>query len=230
MRLAAIIPLRDLASGKSRLRPILADAWRQALIIALARRVLDALVESGVATHVALIAPDPAILARVGENRAVERLHQRDQGLNAALDAATNWAQSHAAEALLVLPADLPRITPAAIRMLVAATPPAPAVCLASDQIGDGTNALLVAPPGNMPWCFGAAALWRPKLAARQRGLALATCDLPEFACDLDTPADLRDLALHWSGAVDLWRAAPAIAPTCPLYLAAILVAQAVRP
>ncbi len=230
MSLAAIMPLRDLASGKSRLRPILPDAWRQALLIALARRVLDALVESGVATRVALIAPDPAIMARVSENRTVETLHQCDQGLNAALDVATQWAQSHAAEALLVLPADLPRITPAAIRMLVAGIPPAPAVCLASDQIGDGTNALLVAPPGSMPWCFGAASFARHSTEARQRGLALATCDLPEFACDLDTPADLRDLALHWSGAVDLWRATQAIDPTFPLDLAAMLVAQEVLP
>ncbi len=230
MRLAAVIPLRDLASGKSRLRPILSDAWRQALIIALARRVLDALVESGVATRIALIAPDPAILARVGGNRAVETLRQRDQGLNAALDAATHWAQSLAAEALLVLPADLPRITPTAIRALVAATPPAPAVCLASDQIGDGTNALLVAPPGSIPWCFGVASSARHNAEARQRGLALATCDRPEFACDLDTPADLRDLALHWSGAADLWRAAQAIDPTFPLDLAAMLVAQEVLP
>ena len=102
------------------------------------------------------------------------------RGLGAAVAAALATVDGHA----LVVNADLPAATPAAIRFLAAAG-------LALVEAEDGTtNALSLPEPSSF------APLYGPGSAARFRAHApFATVEVPELAIDVDTAADLERLA-----------------------------------
>ncbi|HWE60825.1 MAG TPA: hypothetical protein VHB98_03865 [Chloroflexota bacterium] len=115
--------------------------------------------------------------------------------LNAALYQAAASAAGQGADAILVLPADLPCLTPAAVAELIASVPATPGVALAPDRRHSGTNALLVRPPLMMPFRFGTQSFERHRETAARHGIPVAVCDHPAFALDLDTPDDVRALA-----------------------------------
>ena len=101
-------------------------------------------------------------------------------GLGAAVAAALELVDGHA----LVVNADLPCATPAAVRALAEAG-------LALVEAGDGTtNALSLPEPGVF------APLYGPGSAARFRAHApFATLGIPELAADVDAEPDLERLA-----------------------------------
>ena len=67
-------------------------------------------------------------------------------------------------------------------------------VVLAPDRAGTGTNALLLRPPGSMPFAFGAGSYARHLALARKHGVAMATYRAAGTAFDVDGPADLAEL------------------------------------
>jgi 2-phospho-L-lactate guanylyltransferase len=114
--------------------------------------------------------------------------------LNGALEQGAAHVVAAGARALLVLPADLPLITPADIARLAGALGPAPAAVLAPARDG-GTNALLAAPPAALPFLFGPGSLSDHLAAARARGVAARLVYAPGLELDVDQPDDLLVLA-----------------------------------
>ena len=94
---------------------------------------------------------------------------------------------------LLILHADLPLVTAAALSDLVAQAPPAPSATLVRPGDG-GTNAMLLRPPGGFPLAYGRGSGDLHEAGAREAGLAVRRADVPALALDLDTPADARAL------------------------------------
>ena len=92
---------------------------------------------------------------------------------------------------MLVVPADVPLITPADIETIVAAHRAAPAVTLVPASRDGGTNGLACSPPAVMPFCFGDNSFRRHVDAARAAGLEPVVRRIERFGDDLDTPADL---------------------------------------
>jgi 2-phospho-L-lactate guanylyltransferase len=115
-------------------------------------------------------------------------------GLNEALTQAATHVAASGAEALLVLPADLPLVTPDDIDALIAVLGPQPSVVLAASRDG-GTNALLVRPPLALPFLYGPNSLARHMEAARQRGIGVEAVRSPGLMLDVDQPDDLTLLA-----------------------------------
>jgi 2-phospho-L-lactate guanylyltransferase len=96
---------------------------------------------------------------------------------------------------VLVLPADLPAISPAEVDALIdgAATArrtDAPLVALVTDQHGTGTNALLLSPPSVIDPLFGSASHDLHRAAAAAAGASFLELDGP-LALDVDTVDDL---------------------------------------
>lgn len=198
-RIVAALPVRDFATGKQRLAGQLTAAQRGAVVQTLLAHVVATLRAADVVAALAVTSSDPAVLdwARA---HAVHAL-AAPPGLNPALDHAAHWAAAHEADALLVVLPDLPLLTVAAVRQLVALGQPHSVVLAPARD--NGTNALLVAPPLALRWRFGheSAAMHRQQAVAA--GLALHLCNDPAWAHDLDTPADLAALPLEHP----LWRA-----------------------
>jgi 2-phospho-L-lactate guanylyltransferase len=99
---------------------------------------------------------------------------------------------SAGADALLVLPIDLPLVSRDALTTLLDELddPHRPLVVLVPDRHGRGTNALLLAPPDAIEFCFGGDSRAAHLDCARSRGVRMVEADGP-LTLDLDTPADL---------------------------------------
>ena len=204
MRTVAVIPLRGLANGKRRLSGILPNRVRRALILALAAHVTDAIYDSQAVAATVIVSPDVAVL-RWAEARGLIALHQTNTGLNAGLWQATSWARERHFDAMITLHADLPLLTADHVRALVEmlGTPPSPQAkgsCGSAVVVGDrhahGTTGLAMQPLGALPFHFGEQSYTRHIIAGEAHQLRMMPYQSREVGFDLDTPRDLRDLAL----------------------------------
>jgi 2-phospho-L-lactate guanylyltransferase len=190
-RVVAIIPIGTLGGAKSRLGAVLDAEERLELTLHLARTTIAAAVATPSIDEVIVVTPDDDVRALAADLGA-RPLRQRDSGLNRGIDAARGEAIAAGAEAILILPIDLPDVTPGAIDAVVAAleSPRRPLVAIVPDRHGRGTNALLIAPPDAIDMCFGGDSRSAHASAARAAGAELVELGGP-LALDLDTPDDL---------------------------------------
>lgn len=191
--LAAIVPVKPLTQAKSRLSNILSAAERRLLVQTMLGDVLTALLAARRVDCVGVISADPAVLAQARAH-GVEALPERQADLNAALTQAGLHYAGQGARATLVLPADLPLATPAAIERLIAACDRAWTAALAPSRNG-GTNALLTRPPLALPYRFGPNSQARHVAAARAHAVELRAIYDDRLSLDADRPDDLLLLA-----------------------------------
>ena len=192
MTLWAIVPVKPLRIGKSRLADVLTQDERADLNKRLLAHTLETLTTMPEFAHVLVVSRDPAVLsmARVHGARTVQE--SGASKLNGSLARATVVARSHATEGVLIVPADLPLITAEDVRVMLDRAHNPPVVVLAPDRHRQGTNAMLVCPAGLIEYGFGPGSFQRHCRAALQAGARLEICDLPSIALDMDLPEDLE--------------------------------------
>jgi 2-phospho-L-lactate guanylyltransferase len=189
----AVVPVRGLPAGKRRLAALLDVDDRNALVLAMLDDVVAALVAAESIERVVIASRDSE--ARDEAARLmVGFLDQTDlrPGYNRAV--ANAQEALPAADALLIVPADVPLITPDAVDLVVSSAPDGPAVVVAPAHNG-GTNGLLLRPPGVIAPQFGpssARAHAQSAAAAGVAGAPFREAQIDVWAYDLDTPADLR--------------------------------------
>ncbi|MGH2543947.1 MAG: 2-phospho-L-lactate guanylyltransferase, partial [Ardenticatenaceae bacterium] len=112
--------------------------------------------------------------------------------LNASLEAGRQYAIERGAEALLVLPTDLPHLSREALGILLQHTTAStePRVVIARDQQGKGTNALFLRPASAIPFRFGPGSAQKHRTLAARTGIPLVEVHDPTLAFDLDLPED----------------------------------------
>ena len=193
----AAVPVKTLATAKSRLAAALSAAERAGLAEEMLRGVLRALRDSEVVAATAVVSPDSRALA-IGTGAGATALRQYSGDLNAALELARGWAVAGGAEMLLVLLGDLPLLRASDIHAMAEIAANSvhgdPVVVMAPDRHGHGTNALLLRPPHALPFHFGLHSYARHTRAAEAAGAELMIYRSPGTGFDLDTPADLADL------------------------------------
>jgi 2-phospho-L-lactate guanylyltransferase len=187
----AIVPIRTLEGAKSRLGEVLDAEERHDLAVALLERTVRAAVAASTVAGVVAVSPDPAAL-EIAAGGGAHPLRQRTSGLNAAVAEARLEACRLGATEVIVLPTDLPQISPSAIDELVRAArdTPGPLVLLVPDRHGRGTNALFLRPPDVIEVAFGGDSRLAHAARADAAGVAYRELDGP-LAMDLDTPDDL---------------------------------------
>ncbi len=194
-RTSVVIPVRGLHGGKSRLSPELHADERSVLIASMATQVIDAVTESGVADSIVVVSREADLLQHLrNAGDRTRLLHQTAHsiGLNAAIDLGRRDALDHHAERVLVLSADLPLLTPAAVTAFVT-TDDRIDVLLVTDRAGRGTNALLLRGAGPMSrfrFQFGRESRRLHRAEAARLGVQYLESTIAEFAHDLDTPDD----------------------------------------
>lgn len=193
----ALVPLRGLEDAKTRLGAELDPEERLDLVVSMATRTLVATRDAAQLRGTVLVTADPAageLAARFGARTIVQRL----PGLNAALREARAAAVDAGATAILILPIDLPAISPSAIAALMAAAvtaaaappPGRPLVLAVPDRHGSGTNALLVSPAGAIEPAFGEGSYSAHAAEAAAIGARFVRHEGP-LTIDVDTGADL---------------------------------------
>jgi 2-phospho-L-lactate/phosphoenolpyruvate guanylyltransferase len=199
--LVAIVPVRGLERAKTRLGEALDAEERRALVEGLLRRTIRAAITTPGIRTVAVVSPDPEALAVAADAGAVT-LPQGGGGLNEGLADGRAWARELGATAILVVPADLPAIGPGELGLVLAAardrlatsratgTAATSLVALVPDRAGQGTNLLLLAPPGAIPFQFGPGSRAAHAGTAARAGATYLELEGP-LGLDLDTPDDL---------------------------------------
>ena len=195
MTLWAIVPVKPLRRGKSRLAGTLSEDERTHLNQLLLEHTLKTLTNLREIEQILVVSRDPAALSLARDHgaRTVRETSGSPQ-LNTALTRATVVAQVYATRGVLVLPADLPLMTPDDILSLIKRATKPPVVVIAPDRREEGTNALLISPAGLIDYDFGPGSFKRHCERARQAGARLEVVSLPSLGLDLDLPEDLEEV------------------------------------
>jgi len=212
----ALVPVKELGGVKTRLSGILSASQRRDLVVAMATDVLRALVRARQVERVVLVSGTPDLAALTAVADVVRYPGSCHRGLNEDLTAASVWAERHGARQVLIVHADLPLLTSAAIDRFVTApndAVPAGALRAAMCSKGTGTNLLLAALPLPLPLTFGPDSLSRFRDLAAKRGLRFDIRDDPALATDIDLGCDYEALVrIFRSGALPSGRTAELLA------------------
>jgi 2-phospho-L-lactate guanylyltransferase len=192
MTLWAIVPVKPLRRGKSRLAGTLTEDERTELNKALLHHTLETLTGLKEVDKVLVVSRDPNALTIAREHGARTVQEDGQPHLNTALQRATVVAQVYATRGVLILPADLPLVTPEDIQILLDRAVKPPVVVIAPDRHGRGTNALLISPAGLIEYDFGENSFQRHCEQARHAGARLEVVELPALGLDLDLPEDFE--------------------------------------
>lgn len=188
--ISAVVPVKALASSKSRLAP--GDrAAIEHLSLAMMGDVLEALLRVDALDRVGVITPDPTV-ATAARDLGAEAILRDDPGLNAAIETGARMLTSSAADAVLVVLGDVAAATAEDLASLLGSAD-TPGVALAPSRDG-GTSALLRDPRDVIPACFGPDSAKRHREAAERAGVPFVERALPSLAIDLDVTADAHAL------------------------------------
>ncbi|MFO7583733.1 MAG: 2-phospho-L-lactate guanylyltransferase [Anaerolineales bacterium] len=195
MSIWAIVPVKPLRLGKSRLAGVLSDDERSVLNRMFLENALDMLRATPKVGQTLVVSRDPYALAVAREFGARTVLEDGSPNLNNALERATLLARTFNVEGILILPADLPLLTHADIETFVKAHEKGKGprrVTITADRHNDGTNALLISPPGLISYSYGPGSFERHCELARAKNAHVQVIQNPNLALDLDTPEDLE--------------------------------------
>ncbi|MGE5250775.1 MAG: 2-phospho-L-lactate guanylyltransferase [Bacteroidota bacterium] len=192
MTLWAIVPVKPLRYGKSRLAGTLSDDERAQLNERLLEHTLETLTGLKELAQVLVVSRDPRALSIAHSHGARTVREDGQPHLNMALKRASVIAQVYATQGVLVLPADLPLLTRDDVLLLLARASRPPVVVIAPDRHMKGTNALLMSPAGLIEYDFGEGSFDRHCERVRQAGARLEVVNLPSLGLDLDLPEDLE--------------------------------------
>jgi 2-phospho-L-lactate guanylyltransferase len=192
MTLWAIVPVKPLRRGKSRLAGALSDEERVELNQSLLQHTLKTLRGLKEVEQVLVVSRDPEALT-IARQEGARTVRENGQPLlNTALTRATVVAQVYATRGVLILPADLPLISEEDVLTLIERAANPPVIVIAPDRHGKGTNALLISPSGLIDYDFGENSFEKHCELAKKAGARLEIVDLPTLGLDLDLPEDLE--------------------------------------
>jgi 2-phospho-L-lactate guanylyltransferase len=187
--LVAIVPVKSPHAAKGRLSWALTQSERRRLCLVMLEDVLSALQQTDTVDRILVTSPSLAV-GGVARRMGAEFWPDRAGTLNGAVADALREVAQRGAPAALVLPGDVPLVTPVDLARL-AQQGERPGTVVVSPTRDNGTGALLVHPPTLIAPDFGGESAPRHLAAARSAGATAMITALPNLALDLDRPEDL---------------------------------------
>jgi len=185
----ALVPVRSLGDGKRRLAAVLAPGERAALVRCMLEDGLDTLHRCPGVDRVAVVTGDSGAAEIAAAHGALTLPEAPGGGLNGSLEAArARLLSDHPRAHVLMMPADLPGVTPAELEAAVLA---ADADVVLARSTDGGTNAMLLRPIASLPFTFGPDSCRRHRDAALAAGRSVRVVDSTGLALDIDHPDDL---------------------------------------
>ena len=193
----AIIPVKPLHESKRRLAHLLSAAARAELIHRFLDHLLTTLNEAPGIDRVLVVTGDGEVTALAESHGTAvlveaEPSGQNEAGLNEAATRGAALAARQGATAALILPADLPFARVEDIEQMLRPLDDrdSPLLAITGDEAEEGTNALLLAPPGDFTFHYGPGSYRAHLDEAAARGRALHIVNAPGLRFDLDTESD----------------------------------------
>src|SRR5208283_811981 len=153
MLVYAVVPVKSLRASKKRLSSVLSPQERGQLTLAMLEDVLSALQTSTV-NDIVVVSNDLRVHELAGKFDA-KYLSQKIGGLNSAIEKAIEWCIQRGAEAVLIVPADLPLLSSEEVDRIVKLGNCEQQIVVLSSSYNGGTNALFLNPPNLIRICFG---------------------------------------------------------------------------
>lgn len=193
----AIIPIKHLSRGKTRLSSRLERGDLEQLCLAMLKDIVQALQQTPSVDRTAVVTPDESVADCARAAGAIALL-RTDPGLNESIDAATREL-ANPGESTLVILGDVAGALPEELERLYQQLDPqsnpdgaAGQVVLAPSRDG-GTAALLRAPASAIPSSFGPQSCRAHREHAERLGIPYRELTLPSLWIDLDRPEDVDD-------------------------------------
>ncbi len=193
MSLWAIVPVKPLRRGKSRLASVLTEEERTFLNHTMLANTFKTITSIPEIDQLLVVSRDPGALsmARDFGAKTVQEDGNSDS-LNSALKRATVVAQLYSAQSVIIIPADLPMLNAESIQTLIQAGKKPPIVVIAPDRRHDGTNGLMINPAGLIDYQFGPGSFTRHVEQAKRKHIQIEVAEIPSLQLDLDLPEDLE--------------------------------------
>jgi 2-phospho-L-lactate guanylyltransferase len=195
----AILPVKRFGAAKQRLDNDLSEGTRRALAEAMVTDVLIALRRAKSIDEVLVVSGETmAVALAAGYDAAAVVDDPEDAGHSAAALRGIAAAIERGATRVLLVPGDCPALDPAELDELLADADAegrdGPAVVVVPDRHGDGTNALLLTPPGAIRPAFGPGSRERHERLAAEAGASCMVASVATLGLDVDTVDDLAAL------------------------------------
>ncbi len=192
----AIVPVKPLRRGKSRLAGVFTPAERLQLNRYLLSHTLEILQQVPHIEHTLVVSRDTEALALARHYGARTLNEGSNSHLNLALKRAAYLALASRVPAILVVPADLPMLNTEDVAAMITPAEHISKLVIAPDYHEEGTNALLLRPPNLLDFQFGAQSFSRHLEAARKNNTPTEIIRRPGLLYDLDNASDLERLRL----------------------------------
>jgi 2-phospho-L-lactate/phosphoenolpyruvate guanylyltransferase len=190
--IVAVLPVKSPRIAKQRLIGFLDAAQREELARLLYKQTLTTLCQATGIDRIAVATSD-ADVADYARTSGVLVFEEHEQiSHSASADAACLRAAELGATTVLLVPIDVPLVTPEDFSRLAASARPGLIVVPSAD--GTGTNALVRTPPAVMESRFGPGSFRAHMDQARAKGIPAEALRLPGLMFDIDTREDLAEL------------------------------------
>jgi 2-phospho-L-lactate/phosphoenolpyruvate guanylyltransferase len=187
----AILPVKSPKNAKQRLKGFLAAEQREALARLLYRQTLAALCQAEGIDRVVVVTSDVEAAEHARRSGALVFEESEQVSHSVSADAASLRAMELGASTVLLIPIDVPTVTPADFSRLAAAARPGLIVVPSSD--GAGTNALARTPPDCIESRFGPGSFRAHLDQALSKGFQADVLRIPGLMFDIDTPEDVAE-------------------------------------
>jgi 2-phospho-L-lactate/phosphoenolpyruvate guanylyltransferase len=194
MSLWAIIPVKPLRRGKSRLAEILSEEERSRLNHHLFTHTIAVLLQVDAISDILVVSRDSHVLTEAREKGVRTVTENGTPELNNALRRASLFSNVFSTEGVLIVPADLPMLTPEDVTDFLAQRTSPPMMVISPDRLRLGTNMLLIDPADLITFSFGTDSFERHSALAEQTGAEVIVYENERIALDLDIPEDYEIL------------------------------------
>lgn len=192
MSLWAVVPIKPLRRGKSRLSSRYTEEERMILNREMLRHTIERLQQVKGIEKILVVSRDPEALTVARKMGAQTLLESGNPGLNLALARASLLAKAYKARGIIVIPADLPLLEPDDVQEIIHRVNGKPTVVIVPDRHHEGTNVMLVAPPDVIPFDYGKGSFARHRSHAEEAGVEVQIVEKESIGLDLDWPEDLE--------------------------------------
>jgi len=187
----AIVPVKNLDETKSRLSPLLSSNERKQFCLEMLKDVLTTVTTTRDIDQTVVVSRD-ALVLQVAKSFDAISFIESQPGLNQVVSEAIMWCVQKGATSTLILPADIPLVTPMDLNKILSSREKAAMVIMPS-RSRDGTNALLLTPPNVIPTFYGQHSFQRHVKEASMRKMRVRRLRSLRVAIDIDTIEDLTD-------------------------------------
>ncbi|MGE0243176.1 MAG: 2-phospho-L-lactate guanylyltransferase [Nitrososphaeraceae archaeon] len=190
-KIAAVIPVKNLYSAKSRLSPFLTLQQRRNLALILLNATIKTVKSSRFISDIIVVSSDDTIENFSFEN-SLKFIKDADNGVNNAVILADRYCIENEIDANIVIPNDLPFLSFKSIdQICVISEKYSKCIIICPSKRFDGTNILLRKPPGVIKTFYDNDSYANHLKEARKLNIPIESLDHENLRFDIDTKQDL---------------------------------------